>query len=456
MMGFTVSLNGNNYMSEKRKSAFEQALEEGQQMSDGGNGQKPAALEQHKPEKVYQTAAPNQTTRHDAQPSLDYTRVFETLELGLKQSYGHQSETLRVHQQYLSNQAEYASIFSQLMQQQGELFSNGNTSPEKSEITLTVLRSLAQSIEQFHQHQAQTLTVHNQFLHQQSTYAQAFVDLLRQQTVGSNGGAGKVNMGINPQQYDAPAPSLDEQPVSVELLPEMLAPAVPVRESVVDIQPQVIDPVEKAPPAPVKGDVIDTDTINALLLSIVSDKTGYPSEMLELDMDMEADLGIDSIKRVEIMGALQDQVSDFPEIDTEVLAEMRTLAQIISYIRETQGQQRTAGNNLSSVSSATSVISSQSDLAPVQEYAFDFAAMKSTLLNIVSDKTGYPAEMLELDMDMEADLGIDSIKRVEILGALQDTYPQLPDFGADTLNDLRTLQQIISYIDGQRVTEKKV
>ena len=82
--------------------------------------------------------------------------------------------------------------------------------------------------------------------------------------------------------------------------------------------------------------------------------------------------------------------------------------------------------------------------------------MKASLLDIVSDKTGYPAEMLELDMDMEADLGIDSIKRVEILGALQDQYPSMPEIDADTLSDLRTLQQIIDYIEAQEPAEKKV
>ena len=43
------------------------------------------------------------------------------------------------------------------------------------------------------------------------------------------------------------------------------------------------------------------------------------------------------------------------------------------------------------------------------------------MLVVVSEKTGLPhVEMLELSMDMESDLGIDSIKRVEILGAMQD------------------------------------
>ncbi len=70
------------------------------------------------------------------------------------------------------------------------------------------------------------------------------------------------------------------------------------------------------------------------LLAIVSEKTGYPAEMLELEMDMEADLGIDSIKRVEILGALQDQHPDLPEVETEALAELRTLAQILDYMKD--------------------------------------------------------------------------------------------------------------------------
>jgi hypothetical protein len=51
--------------------------------------------------------------------------------------------------------------------------------------------------------------------------------------------------------------------------------------------------------------------------------------------------------------------------------------------------------------------------------------------------------MLELGMDMEADLGIDSIKRVEILGAVQEKYPDLPSINPEELVELRTLEQII-------------
>ena len=47
-----------------------------------------------------------------------------------------------------------------------------------------------------------------------------------------------------------------------------------------------------------------------------------------MSMDVEADLGIDSIKRVEILGSLQDQLPDLPELKAEDLAELRTLVRL--------------------------------------------------------------------------------------------------------------------------------
>lgn len=54
------------------------------------------------------------------------------------------------------------------------------------------------------------------------------------------------------------------------------------------------------------------------------------------------------------------------------------------------------------------------------------APVSGALLEVVAEKTGYPVEMLNLDMDLEADLGIHSIKRVEILAAIEEKVPGLP------------------------------
>ena len=59
-----------------------------------------------------------------------------------------------------------------------------------------------------------------------------------------------------------------------------------------------------AAPAAGVAAAITREQIQERLLAVVSERTGYPAEMLGLDADLEGDLGIDSIKRVEIAGTL--------------------------------------------------------------------------------------------------------------------------------------------------------
>ncbi len=68
------------------------------------------------------------------------------------------------------------------------------------------------------------------------------------------------------------------------------------------------------------------------------------------------------------------------------------------------------------------------------------------LLEVIAEKTGYPAEMLELDMGLDSDLGIDSIKRVEILSALQEKLPEAPAIRPEQLGSLQTLRQIVEQL----------
>ena len=79
--------------------------------------------------------------------------------------------------------------------------------------------------------------------------------------------------------------------------------------------------------------------IPALLLQVVADKTGYPTDTLSMEMDMEADLGIDSIKRVEILGAMQELMPGMEEgaIDLEALADLHTLQQVTDFLASLAG-----------------------------------------------------------------------------------------------------------------------
>ncbi len=71
----------------------------------------------------------------------------------------------------------------------------------------------------------------------------------------------------------------------------------------------------------------------------------------------------------------------------------------------------------------------------------------SVLIGIISERTGYPTEMLDPDLDLEADLGIDSIKRVEILGTLGERWHLPAQSGnrsdlVEKLAPLKTMRQI--------------
>jgi len=54
--------------------------------------------------------------------------------------------------------------------------------------------------------------------------------------------------------------------------------------------------------------------------------------MLGMDMDIESDLGIDSIKRVEILSTLEEQIPNLPAISPEIMGSLKTLGQIVEYL----------------------------------------------------------------------------------------------------------------------------
>ncbi|RJQ78757.1 MAG: SDR family NAD(P)-dependent oxidoreductase [Desulfobacteraceae bacterium] len=177
--------------------------------------------------------------------------------------------------------------------------------------------------------------------------------------------------------------------------------------------------------------------IQNTLIQIVSQLTGYPEEMLGLSMDIEADLGIDSIKRVEILSALEEQLPHLPKITPDLVGTLKTLGQICNYLS-------------SQPLAAPAQPGGLNACRPDQNAAATSGALEieRTLVQIVSRLTGYPEEMLDLSMDIEADLGIDSIKRVEILSALEEELPHLPKLTPDMVGALKSLGQICQYLSG--------
>ncbi|MEZ4579918.1 MAG: phosphopantetheine-binding protein [Desulfobacterales bacterium] len=107
--------------------------------------------------------------------------------------------------------------------------------------------------------------------------------------------------------------------------------AQPASEPLSDISVQVF-------PGLAEQAVSSNVDFTEMLLDVVADKTGYPKEILTVDMDLELDLGIDSIKRVEIFSAINDENPGLPEVDPAVMAEIKTLGDVIAFIERSFGQ----------------------------------------------------------------------------------------------------------------------
>ncbi|MCU8073220.1 type I polyketide synthase [Shewanella sp. SM29] len=378
-----------------------------------------------------------------------------------------QSQAAQLHQQFLAIPQQYGDTFTTLMTEQAKMASLGIAIPE----------SLQRSMEMFHQHQAQTLQSHAEFMQLQSSSSQAALAMLNNAPINFTPAVASQPRATAPAPV-APAPvaatvhNATPTPVATQVVatrPAVSTPVAPVVQTApVAYSPAVtvqVAPAAPAAPALVMPAVVMPEVtpaapatsglsaalVQQTMMAVVADKTGYPTEMLELGMDMEADLGIDSIKRVEILGTVQDELPGLPELSPEDLAECRTLGEIVDYMQSklTKNDKLPAvGSIIVAPITAANVATQVATAAPAVN-GLSAALVQQTMMAVVADKTGYPTEMLELSMDMEADLGIDSIKRVEILGTVQDELPGLPELSPEDLAECRTLGEIVDYMNSK-------
>ncbi|MGX2965130.1 SDR family NAD(P)-dependent oxidoreductase [Shewanella sp. FeAMO] len=416
----TIKLGASNYISPATAQKMAASLKEGRVSQQTKIVEKvvekiveiPVAAASQNPSQPSQATAPQAANGLPANSGS-----------GLQQFFSAQQQLAELHQQFLNIPLQYGNSVQQLLAEQVKLATAGKAIPD----------SLNQTLAMFHQHQAETLKIHNDFIQSQNLGAQQLLQQLQGGTVSVLPNAVLPNI----EQTQAVSVSV---PVPVQAAAPLTHAAAPVKAASTPQQPsQVLQSWPQAPdpvPAVAVTTAKPSTGVEELMLQVVADKTGYPTEMLELRMDMEADLGIDSIKRVEILGTVQDALPELPQLDAATLSECRTLGQIVDYLQLSAGVD-------SSVQSEPIQPSPALSNAAQSNTASDVTAL---MLQVVADKTGYPTEMLELGMDMEADLGIDSIKRVEILGTVQDALPNLPQLDATTLSEYRTLGQIVDYL----------
>ena len=229
---------------------------------------------------------------------------------------------------------------------------------------------------------------------------------------------------------------------------------LPTEEPTVE-QPPVQDPTPVPEPvksepttAPVATTVAASGDMVQTVIDVVVKHTGYPADFVELDQDLEGELGIDTVKQAEIMVDIR-QHFNLPVDETFVLAEHPTLNHMIGYIQRMQGGEvpMPTPAPVVEVTAPTPepVIETPKPASAVQATPVSDEAMTQQVIDVVVKHTGYPADFIELDQDLEGELGIDTVKQAEIMVDIRELF-NLPVDEDFLLSDHPTLSHMIGYI----------
>ena len=184
----------------------------------------------------------------------------------------------------------------------------------------------------------------------------------------------------------------------------------PTDVEVVDAQGEVFEaPGSGVVEETLDGAGVDMDAVCTALREAFAERTGYPLELIEADLDLEADLGIDSVKRVEVVGHVGEVLGvDVKELDFSQALSVSDIAEVL------------VGSQTVEVADAQGEVFEAPGSGVVEETrdgaGVDMDAVCTALREAFDERTGYPLELIEADLDLEADLGIDSVKRVEVVG----------------------------------------
>ena len=196
---------------------------------------------------------------------------------------------------------------------------------------------------------------------------------------------------------------------------------LPVQQNVMPVQNAVPAAVGNAHAQSVQHDVPSSAIVNDVK-SVIAEMTGYGIEMLDERLDLEADLGIDTVKQVEIFAKICEKFSVAVPEDVK-LTEMNNIEKLAGFISEKTG--------VSMADGAVHELPVQQNAVPVQNavpaavgerHNVPSSAIVNDVKSVIAEMTGYGVEMLDERLDLEADLGIDTVKQVEIFAKICEKF----------------------------------
>ncbi|HUO69954.1 MAG TPA: SDR family NAD(P)-dependent oxidoreductase [Solirubrobacteraceae bacterium] len=240
----------------------------------------------------------------------------------------------------------------------------------------------------------------------------------------------------------APVPVPTPMPAPAPAPAPAAAPAPTPAPAPAPVPVLAVHPAPAQPPA-----AAPLDDVEQRVLAVVAEQTGYPTDLLDMDLDLEADLGIDTVKQAEVFASIREAYG-IERDDSLKLRDYPTLSHVVGFVRERAGLP--TGDAEDRATSTTAPASPAPAPAPVAAPAQPPAAapvddVEQRVLAVVAEQTGYPPELLDMDLDLEADLGIDTVKQAEVFASIREAYGIERDDSLK-LRDYPTLNHVVGFV----------
>ncbi|MDO4718042.1 MAG: acyltransferase domain-containing protein, partial [Propionibacteriaceae bacterium] len=163
-----------------------------------------------------------------------------------------------------------------------------------------------------------------------------------------------------------------------------------------------------------------TDRLVQELITEFASATGYPTDVIEPNLDLEADLGIDSVKQAQVITTLATR-HHIPQdtLDLTGAATITLIAQRLTQAHPNTNTQPDCPNHTATQNGTHPGTSADPPNPTPQLPHHDLATgLAQELITEFASATGYPTDVIEPNLDLEADLGIDSVKQAQVITTL--------------------------------------
>ena len=196
---------------------------------------------------------------------------------------------------------------------------------------------------------------------------------------------------------------------------------------------------------------------------VIRHAAGFGSQMV-FTLARKISNGLDRVDRQKVatwVSSISDGDSDLRIVDRKLVAYINPDEHIIGGVQGEEWANHSLEPKLATIKpSAISEVQSTQDSRsePVVKQQVESTStmppvdVAAKVVEVVVKHTGYPADFIELDQDLEGELGIDTVKQAEIMAELRDFYG-LPVDESFVLSEHPTLNHMIAYLGQDKQVE---